>query len=432
MRISIVVGPFLAFAMSSCAADHRLPAPRPPSPAAPAVPAATPARVTPPSLRLPPLVVAAPGATLHAPGHSDVVLARPRTGLPLTVDEVSEDGREVRVRIAGPLEVRGVVRRDALGVVVCEAGPVGERLYAGAHNLLLLRSGEVDGGVKVAGTAVVRVREHAPDVPHGSQFQRLTYEGTIATSRLCATPPPKRHAGTKDDPVRAHPLGEVDIEDFPPGTPLVPVRGDAALTLLAAPGGAPVFTRAASRWSYELALLRREGAFCLVAAGSGPYVLGWVPAEALGEPRPAQTHGGLAAIGGVLRSPGALHARKLAALPLHTLAAGTELRAFGVVHARFTRDGLARVVAKKDGAAYVVAAVDDDVTVEGWLDEGRLGPVVASGASPSSPPSVSPVRPAARANADKRRRAPGRAIRQCVALRRAPASACATRRRAAE
>jgi len=65
-------------------------------------------------------------------------------------------------------------------------------------------------------------------------------------------------------------------------------------------------------------------------------------------------------------------------LPLHSRAAGTELRHFGVVYGRLRAPGRARVVKREAADLYVVAAVDSDITIQGWVPAGALGPALTS------------------------------------------------------
>jgi hypothetical protein len=78
--------------------------------------------------------------------------------------------------------------------------------------------------------------------------------------------------------------------------------------------------------------------------------------------------------------PGALDEPKLSRLPLHELPAGTEVRPLGSPGssgaALLVKPGLARVFSVNAGRAHVLAAVDDDVTVDGTIEAARLGPRV--------------------------------------------------------
>jgi hypothetical protein len=328
------------------------------------------------SRALPPYVVAADKAVLRLDDDRNVRLAFPRHELPLRIREVRDD--EAVVEIDGGVRVSGVVKLDALGVIVCTPGPVGDHLYAGNGNLLTLRSSVHGGQVSVGGAVVVRQRAYAETVPFAEQFRSIPFEATLPTDRLCAGPQPKRHAGTVADPTVGRIHGEPDVEDFPKGTRLLDIDKDTSLTLLDAPGGKPLHTLPATEWGFVLVWLKREGGFDLVAAGGGPYLLGWIPAR---EPRnPAADSDGLL-LGGVVgegqEGPHALYGQELLTLPMHKLPAGAQLQQLGVVRATLMRDGYGRVVgAPRAGSSYVIAAVDDDVTVEGWIETARLGAVV--------------------------------------------------------
>lgn len=309
---------------------------------------------------LPSLVVATRKTTVMTGGEKRIPFARPRAALPVTVRESSTDGRELLIHIGGGIELDGVIAPDDLGVLVCDAGPIGDHFYAGHENLVSLRSTITDGRVHIGGDVLTRVQPHDPNASFTQQFQTTPFEGDIAASRLCTQPPQKRAV--------SHVLGEIDTGDFPSGTQVVDIERGAPLSLLAAPGGAPVYTRPADPWGYSLAVVRHEGAWDYVAAGNGPYILGWVPARA---PRPAALQGGLASAPPI--GPASLQHTRYARMPLHELADGTEVQQFGIVRARLKKPGFARVSSAHEGWQYVVAAVDDDVVVEGWIDPTRLG-----------------------------------------------------------
>jgi hypothetical protein len=107
--------------------------------------------------------------------------------------------------------------------------------------------------------------------------------------------------------------------------------------------------------------------------GDGPYLLGWT----LSLPEQKQPRSTFAVAGLVSKDIAAgpihLHSKKLQKLPLHALVAGTEILHFGVVHAVLRKPGYARVLKQHDNLAYVYAAVDDDVVVEGWVAQAKLG-----------------------------------------------------------
>lgn len=59
-------------------------------------------------------------------------------------------------------------------------------------------------------------------------------------------------------------------------------------------------------------------------------------------------------------------------LPLLRVRPGAEVRQLGTVTARFGVPGFARVVTSRVGRAFVFAAVDDDLLVEGWTSADAL------------------------------------------------------------
>lgn len=185
----------------------------------------------------------------------------------------------------------------------------------------------------------------------------MPFEAEVDAAHLCTAPLPARHAGTKEDPTVFKTYGEPDEEDFPRGTAVVDIDKGAPLELLDAPGGQPLHTFPPTEWGFPLIRLRTEGAWDLVAAGDGPYLLGWIPTRA-----PQKENGGeLSAVvggvvGGVLPGPFALHTQK---------------------RANLLKPGYGRIVGPPKGAwSYLIAAVDDDVTVEGWVETAKLGPLV--------------------------------------------------------
>jgi hypothetical protein len=323
----------------------------------------------PPPLSLPALVVTTPRTTVvAAQGSNTERVAKPTRRLPVTVRE--QHGDSMLVEISGPIDVVGTVPLAELGVLVCEPHAIGEHFYAAKENLLYLRSGLENGRVKVHGEVTARVDGY---MSPKQQLAKLSFDSDVDAQRLCTAMPPPRHAGTEEDPTIAVLVGSVNREDFPEPTALVDLKGESPLPLLSTPGGAPLLTFAAGDWRHSLVHMRREGDWDLVAAGSGPYVLGWIPARS--EPRRQQ--GGF--VGGVLADfttrpgPMALRTKALLKLPLHTIRAGTQVSHFDAVYARFNQEGLARVAARQERWAYVVAAVDDDLTVEGWVATEQLG-----------------------------------------------------------
>ncbi len=327
---------------------------------------------------LPSLLVATRATVLRLADAPEVRLALPRVRLPLQVRE-AHDGA-ITVAIEGGIEVAGVVKLGELGVLACEPGPVGDHFYAGRENLLSLRSVVTEGHVRVGGLVVIRQHPFDGPIPFADQFREIPFEGDLPVARLCAAPPKERHAGTDADPSVAHLYGEPDDEDFPQGSKLVDIEKGAALTLLDAPAGKPLHTIPANPYGFTLVWLRREGAFDLVAAGGGPYLLGWIPARTPRDDEPA-TGGLLLGAIGRREAPAALYTKALESSPLRRLPAGTAIQQLGVTRARLTRAGWARVVGAPRAAwSYVVAAVDDDVTVEGWLETAKLGESVAAAA----------------------------------------------------
>lgn len=327
---------------------------------------------------LPPFVVATRRTVLRAPDDRSLRLATPRATLPLRVRELR--GREAWVELGGGLEVTGVVTLETLGVRVCEAGPLDDRWYLGNGNTLELRSTVHDGAVRVAGTVTVRAKAHQDKMPLAEQFRAMTFEGTVPVARLCSAQPPKRHAGTADDPEVSTPWGEPNIEDFPSDARVVELDKETPHAILDAPNGAPLHTLPAEPWSKLVIRVRREGSWNLVAVGGGPYLLGWVPSRTP-EGDDARSRADVFGVGGLGlrgafdgRVPLALNGRRFRGWAIHRLGAGTVLQQLGKPRARLTRDGFARVSPKTSGArSFVVAAVDDDATAEGWIETAKLG-----------------------------------------------------------
>jgi hypothetical protein len=324
---------------------------------------------------LPALILTTPGLVLRSTGIERVRVGVPASRLPLEIVRLSDDGTEALVHLRGGIAVTAVARRDDLGVLVCQPGPLTERVYVGAGNLLTLRSGVQAGAVHVHATVLLPTRQPGPGVAWRDHFQRQGIDAQLAVDRLCPALPVPRHAGTAADPHVGHIQGEVDTEDFPKGTPVIDFPQDVTLTLLDRPGdGAVVYTRQATQWGFEVVRLRHEGAWDLVAVGAGPYLTGWLPARPI---RAEEPGGGLGMLGSLSGNPSngpwSLHTGALAKLPLHRLPAGTVIQQLGDPFARLEKPGFARVGMLKDGWVYVTAAVDSDVVVQGWLRPDQLG-----------------------------------------------------------
>ena len=306
---------------------------------------------------------------LYSSAGKRLPFAWPGWKLPVEVRS-ARPGGDLLVRIAGAIEVYGLTKLGDLGVLVCREGPLGEQYYAGRGNMLRPASPVSSGEVIVTGTVRVRIKPYGRDVPYARQFRGIRFKAPIAVSRLCTAVPPARHADTNEDPHVMSPLGEVKPEDFPDRAPLI--------RLLAAPKGKPLFTRAANKWGYSLVRIDKKDGWDRVAAGSGPYLLGWIPSRP--DYRPGA--GGFG-IGGVMGSMGkgkgpmSLRTKGLKQLPLHHLSAGTEVQQFGVVHGRLKKPGFARASSRQGKWIYVTAAVDEEMVVEGWIEARRLGAKVA-------------------------------------------------------
>ena len=142
--------------------------------------------------------------------------------------------------------------------------------------------------------------------------------------------------------------------------------------------------------------LKTERQWDQVVLGGGPYLLGWTPSRVPNR-RVGDPIGGLGLVVGTIAdltdvelsgASRALAGKALQSLPLHELPAGTELSHFGTPRARLTERGLARVVRTAGPLAYVVAAADASITVEGWLPSSALGRLVP--ARPEARRNVSP------------------------------------------
>jgi hypothetical protein len=323
---------------------------------------------------LPPFVVASVQTVLRLADDPKVRIASPRLRLPLKVR--AQASGQLVADIDGAILVRGLVKLEDLAVVVCDRGPVGQHFYAGKENLLTLRSAVRDGRVRVAGEVRVRAKPYVDGAPYWEQFRRLAFEAEVAVNRLCVSPVPQRHAGTAEDPHIGYGEGEPDPEDFSEGTRTVDIEKGVSLELLETPGGRPLHTFAPTEWGFRLMRLRSENGWDLVAAGGGPYLVGWIVSRPLREEKRAGELDAL--VGGSLvrggAGPGALNSKKFSLLPLHSLPADTEVQHRGRVQARLKKAGYCRVVGKPEGKwSFVVAAVDDDVTVEGWVETAKLG-----------------------------------------------------------
>ncbi len=347
----------------------------------PAPSAAPPAGAS--TLHLPAMVVASSEATIKSAGvgvgaSQPVPIARLSRGVPIEVTASGPDGA-LSVRVHGGIEVTGVVPRDALGVVVCEPGPLGDHFYAGRGNVLSLRSEVVGGRVQVAGEVRLLSKTDSKAIAAGEQYHRVPFQAELEERRLC-TEPLRKHSGTDEDPEVAYTRGEIALDDFPADTRFIDVVKGAALKLLDRPLGTPLHERGGDRWGYMLARIEHQGKWDRVAAGDGPYLLGWISARPTLK---SASYGGL--LGAFMSAgpaPARLNSDALLSKPLHELPAGAELRQFGVVVARLTRPGYARICATREGWKYVVGAVDDEVVAEGWIDPARIGPQVKEEAKP--------------------------------------------------
>ncbi len=331
---------------------------------------------------LPPLVLTTQHTVFwDAPPRADrksVRLARPAWKKALTLLGAPDAAGYVAVRLDGGIEVTGLARVADLGVMVCVPGPVGEQGYAGNGNLLQLSGVLAETTVQIADQVRVPLRPFAPGMRYGQQFSHVPLMGDVPRDRLCSTLPKSRHAGTLADPSVGHIDGEVDSEEFPSDAVLVDIPAGETLTLLDAPDGHPRLTRGAEPYGFVVVRVAQRttasGAWDQIAVGGGPYLLGWVRAR----PPRGPEDGGLAMLGGVLggsmHTPFALMSAPLAKLPLHMLPAGTVIQQYGQPFAVLKRDGWARASDLQDGWRYVTAAVDGDVTVEGWVRPDALRP----------------------------------------------------------
>jgi hypothetical protein len=319
---------------------------------------------------LPELIVATP-RTRFVSGPDRHVVAIPRARLPLRIaPEAPGDGGLVTASAVGGISLTARVPREELGVLVCEAGLVGDHLYAGVGNLLVLGPRISETTFRVRGDVVLRSDEPA-DKPAFLRVRRVAIDGAIDARRLCARVPPPRHAGTADDPQIALMPGDLDEEDFPSSMAWVDLPGTSAKPLLARPSGdvlVPLRTEAD-----HVPTFGREGTFHRVAVGSGPYAVGWVDGATPAAPPTLGVVGGL--LGGEMAprpGPSSLYRRDLAKLPLRPVLAGTRVDLGGAT-ATLTRPGYARVSRSSGTRSWVNAAVDDDVLVAGWVETSALG-----------------------------------------------------------
>lgn len=326
------------------------------------------------AVALPPYLVTANFTSLKWPTNSKVEIARIRSGVPLEATE--QNGRLV-VTVRSAIEVRGAMALDEAAVTVCKEGPLVAPYYAGAGNRLRLRSGVSNGAIKVAGTVTLREKAYEEKVPFPLQFRRIAFETELEVARLCREPPPKRHAGTKEDPERLWGFGEPDVEDFAAGAERLILEKDATVELLDSPSGKPLHTFPASGLASTVVQLKVEGEWALVAAGAGPYLTGWVRSRA---PEGRQTKADGLLLGGLgtrLPGPFTLHGKDEQQWPLHELPAQTQLQRDGVVFATLLKPGFGRVIGPPKGKwSMVLAAVDDDVSVKGYVETAKLGPAV--------------------------------------------------------
>jgi|GEM_PF-4051164 len=373
--------------------------PRATSPAGAAAPAAAPPSQWPAAEpKLPSFVVTTRSTRLTVTGApspsealAEVAVATPRARLPLDVRSVSADGQRARVVLRSAIEVTADVRVGDLGVIVCEPGTLegattkaaelnGAIIHVGRANVLSLASPVRDRKVAVRGAVVLRVRaaddEDAKNAARfEDQFRSHGFDAVIDEARLCRAVPPSSHA-SPNGVLQATEVGAPDVGQFAPGAREVDVPAHTPLAIHDAPGGRVMYTHPAGTYGFTVVELRREGEWMLVADGSGPHLVGWTRA------RPPRTETGTFAdlVGGILAERRLLDAPELRRLPLHVLPAGTEIRVFGARFARLTKPGVARVGRAEAGAVHVKAAVDEDVTVSGWVDASAVGPLVEAAA----------------------------------------------------
>ena len=326
-----------------------------------------------PPLALPKLVVATRSTQIGSMLDPNEHWARPIEGVPLEV--VSVDGDRALVRTTRGAELQGLTMTKSLGVMPCEPTPIGDRWLAGRHDVLPLRSLVKDGRVDVAGTVTLRQNEYFEGEAFNREFKTLRFEGSIPVASLCTSAPPE-HAGTDADPIPGKVVGENDSDGFSPSTPEIDVGKGRAMTLLDAPGGAPIYSRPADEWGYSLKVIETRDQWMRVAAGGGPYLLGWIPAEPAHVPEPVAGTSILAAIGGV--GPLDLATGDLAKDPLYELPAGATIAGPGNAVAHIVKSGYVRVKNERDtsGRVHVFASISQSMTLEGWMDPSRLGRLV--------------------------------------------------------
>jgi len=322
---------------------------------------------------MPSLVVSTGKTVLYTSSGKRLPFAFPGWRLPLTLVAMRSP-TEAMVKLTGGMEVYGLTAISEMGVLVCSPGPLGAHFYAGDGNMLRLRSVVRGGQVTVAGVVTLRLRDHDKKLTYGEQFRRLPFEAGIKVERLCKSVPGRKHTGTGKDPHIIRTTGEVHKDDLPAGMTRVYVEKGENPPLRATPGGGGkvLHLRRADRWGYSLYRLEQKDGWDRVVAGSGPYLLGWIPTRPEYNPKSI----GIGSILGTMGKsvgPANLRTKALRAYPLHRLSPGTPMQQFGVVHARLLKPGFARVITRKDKWIYVAAAVDRDVKVEGWIEAASLG-----------------------------------------------------------
>lgn len=307
----------------------------------------------------------------------------------MVVREVAPDGSSVLVATTGAVEVVGTLPLSGLSAVVCKPGLSGEHLYLGAGHQVALAGGLENG--RIATKGVLSVRSDGPaDDPKilTTRLAVVPYELTLPEGDLCTAPPKPRHKGGTEDPFPAHLAGETDLEDMPAGTgqqvlpkgtPLVlwPTAASAAQRA----GARPILDLGPQRWDRRLPVLERQRDAVRVALGDGPFVVGWLTeAGTTKVDEEADAKGGLLMGGTLDHGPGSylLYTRELQGLPLLALKAGATLRGGGVVHARFLKDGYARVHKRDGHQVFVTAAASDDLTVTGWCIDGWMPPTTST------------------------------------------------------